>query len=528
MSKESVATQETLWQKIAKVIYTIVPIQKYEWKKFLPMSLLMFCILFIYTTLRSLKDTLVAREAVCGATECLSFMKLLVPFAAIIFMFVFNLLCNKFDTKKIFYIIIVSFVTFYVCFLLVIYPNANRLHMSESTIIGLQNSIPALKWLWPIIGNWTFSLFYIMADLWNYVVYQLLFWQFANQITKLSEAKRFYALFGLIGNTSPIVGGFLFFFLSQHLLQGTKAFYPSLRLQITEVAVASIVLLIIYTWIHRKVLVDPKLYSPKLSAKNNPKKKVKMSIGESLKYIFTSKYLLLIAVLIIGYGTSFNLIECVWKKQVELMFPASGQFNRMLILKDTLTGICTVTVTLLLNSLLRKCKWRTCALITPVIFLAFGSVLIGTTMYVKHSGPNAVAFGINILSISVFLGLGLIAASKGLKYSMFDSTKNMAYIPLDPEIKVRGQAAVESVGGSFGKAGSALIQQMLLAFAGAGSSIIGLIGIIGPIAIFVIIAWICAVFGLSKKYERLLAQREREDAELELAKKEVKEEVMTK
>ena len=35
-----------------------------------------------------------------------------------------------------------------------------------------------------ILRNWTFCLFYVMAELWGSVVVSLLFWGFANQVTK--------------------------------------------------------------------------------------------------------------------------------------------------------------------------------------------------------------------------------------------------------------------------------------------------------------------------------------------------------
>jgi AAA family ATP:ADP antiporter len=34
-----------------------------------------------------------------------------------------------------------------------------------------------------ILRNWTFCLFYVMAELWGSVVVSLLFWGFANQVT---------------------------------------------------------------------------------------------------------------------------------------------------------------------------------------------------------------------------------------------------------------------------------------------------------------------------------------------------------
>lgn len=37
-----------------------------------------------------------------------------------------------------------------------------------------------------ILRNWTFCLFYVMAELWGSVVVSLLFWGFANQVRQLS------------------------------------------------------------------------------------------------------------------------------------------------------------------------------------------------------------------------------------------------------------------------------------------------------------------------------------------------------
>lgn len=58
-----------------------------------------------------------------------------------------------------------------------------------------------------IIRNWTFCLFYVMAELWGSVVVSVLFWGFANQITTVEEASQFYPLFGLGANVALIFSG---------------------------------------------------------------------------------------------------------------------------------------------------------------------------------------------------------------------------------------------------------------------------------------------------------------------------------
>jgi AAA family ATP:ADP antiporter len=46
-----------------------------------------------------------------------------------------------------------------------------------------------------------------MAELWGSVVVSVLFWGFANQITTVDEAERFYPLFGLGANVALIFSG---------------------------------------------------------------------------------------------------------------------------------------------------------------------------------------------------------------------------------------------------------------------------------------------------------------------------------
>ena len=47
----------------------------------------------------------------------------------------------------------------------------------------------------------------MIAELWPNAIFALLFWQFVNKITSVDESKRFYPLFGLLGQTGLYLSG---------------------------------------------------------------------------------------------------------------------------------------------------------------------------------------------------------------------------------------------------------------------------------------------------------------------------------
>lgn len=485
------------------------PIYSNELKKFLPMCLMMMCILYNYTILRDTKDTLVIK-APGGAAECLGFLKLyMVTPSAVLFMILFVKLANVFEKEKLFYVTIAPFLIFFGVFAFFIYPNKELLHMSAETMQSLQATYPNFHYVWPIIGNWGFSLFYILAELWGSFAINVLFWQFANQITKLSETKRFYGLFGMLGNLGLVLSGTTIIYCADYaktLPDSADPFKTNLQLLMTGIVVSGLITIATYWWMNRYVLTDPTLYQP--GEGKAKKSKQKMGIVDSFKYICTNPYLGLIAILVLSYGVTINLVEGVWKGQINIAYPDKNDYNRFMGEFSRYTGIVTIAIMVIGNNLLRKLSWKAASLITPVIVAATSAVFFFVVFQGSIHDPFTAFMGTTVVMFAVVIGMIQNVLSKGTKYALFDSTKQMAYIPLDNEAKTKGQAAVEVIGGRGGKSGGAMIQSTMLLVIGGGVSLANLTPILGPLVLLVCVIWIIAVFKLSKRFEALKSEME--------------------
>jgi AAA family ATP:ADP antiporter len=108
--------------------------------------------------------------------------------------------------------------------------------------------------------------------------------------------------------------------------------------------------------------------------------------------------------------------------------------------------------------------------------------------------------------------MAIIILTKATKYVLFDGTKEMAYIPLDEEMKVKGKVIVEVVGGRLGKAGGAWIQSGLLMIIGLFSASAVKLTDIAPylFVIFMVVCalWMFAVRRLGRRIETVAAAHE--------------------
>lgn len=491
--------ESTLGSELRKIFW---PIEWHENKKFLPMAAMMFCILFNYSALRSIKDGFVVTSI---GPESISFLKTYVVMpSAIIMMIIYAKLCNIMSQQKVFYTIASFFIIYLAVFAFVLYPYPEFFHPNQDTISDLVQTYPNFKWFIKIAGQWSLATFYTISELYGSMMLSLLFWQFANQITNTNEAKRFYSMFGLLGNLAlPLVAVVLGYLLSNkvQIVSDELKFIPA----ICATIFFGVLSIFFYAWINARVLTDSRFYSEENTG-SAKKKKAKLKLGESFKMILTSKYLGLLVTLVLAYGISINLVEGVWKSKIKEMYPTKETYTLFMTNFQAYQGITAIIFMLIGSNILRRVSWATAAIYTPIMILITGIAFFSFIVFDKTIGLYLAAFfGTGPLAMAVAIGTAQNILSKATKYSLFDSTKEMAYIPLDDELKTKGKAAVDVIGGRFGKSGGGIIQSTFFillptyTFTEATPYFAG-------IFLLIVILWIFAVQALSKEYDKKVAE----------------------
>lgn len=503
-----------LLERVQWFLNSLFPIKKNELRQFAPMALMMLFTLFNYNILRSMKDSLVVPGI--GA-EAISFIKLycVVP-VAVLFMVIYAKMTNTMSQQRIFYTWCIFFLTFFLVFAFILYPYRDFFHPNPEDVKALANQkldifittldLSHFKWFLKIYGKWLYALFYVLAELWGSLMLSLLFWQFANHITKTENAKRFYPMYGLVGNFGLILAGLLIKGFSE-ISQSATAVVASqnVEVMITALMVCASIAIIVIMYLYHNINTEINKNPDEFLGSNKKKNKPKLSLIDGFKVIFSSKYLGFVAILVLSYGISINLVEGPWKAKVRELYPDTNQYAYFMGNLTLLTGISSMTMMLIGAHVLPRIRWFSGAILTPLILFISG---LGFFVFVVfddavHSYIDLVLF--DPLWLAVIFGLILNALSKATKYSFFDPTKEMSYIPIDNELKTKGKAAVDIVGARVAKSFGALIPSTLFVlFPDATFS--SITPYLMVIFIVISLLWLVDVKFLSVEYENRLAE----------------------
>lgn len=479
------------------------PIYRHEIKKIVPMMLMLFFICLNYTILRNLKDTVVITAKDSGA-EVIPFIKVwvLLPMA-VISTLIFAKIANRYSQERVFYIMISFFLIFFGFFGFILYPQQHLLHPHEFADY-LGGILPAgFKGMIAMFRNWTFTIFYVMCELWSTLIMSVLFWGIANEITKITEARRFYSMLGLVASVSGIIAGVVSNYVSVD-----NNWDLTLKTLVLMIIAAGLLTMGIFYWMNKNVLNDAsfdELHQSKIALKT----KKRLSIRASFSYLSNSKYLICIAVLVMSYNLVINMVEIVWKDQLRQLHSTPVEYNNYMNTLSSMVGLIATCSSLIMPQFIARFGWTKTALITPTIMLVTSLGFFAFMLFrFDLAAPVFALTGTTPLVIAVFFGALQVCMSKACKYSIFDATKEMTFIPLDHESKLKGKAAIDGVGSRLGKSGGSLIHQgLLMIFASVSASA----PYVATILIAVIVIWMIAARSLGKQFAAIVGEKGREE-----------------
>jgi AAA family ATP:ADP antiporter len=481
------------------------PFHSYELKKILPLVLMKFFISVIYCVLFCLKETVTVTSKGSGAEVIPVLKSVVVLPAAIIAALFYSRLSSIVKKTTLFYITLGTFLSILVAYAFILYPNAAILSPHESadwltSIVGEKHS----HWI-SIYRNWIHSLFFVTAELWGSVMILVVFWGFANDITTLSEAKRSYTIYIAAGDVAAAVTGPIVTWVSKKL----SAFDYVFTVQcLTAFAVlVGVGIITLYFYVQKKVLSDP-MYQ--VTTPKPVKKKEKISFSQGIKHLITSPYLLGIAILVIGDGLCISLVEVAWKANVKMAFPNPAEYGAFMGMCQSMVGTFAFIISAFLgSSMMRRLGWHITAQLTPVIVGGAGVLFLLLCSNSSVSAWACSSLGLSPLLLLVYFGAFHNVVSKVAKYSFFDPTKEMAYIPLNEDEKVKGKAAIDIVGSRLGKSGASWIQLGLFDLIGTGS-VLSITHLLTPIVLAATVGWSFAVKSLNKKFSQKTADQQAE------------------
>ncbi len=432
-------------------------------------SLLFFAAFFIvslininYYILRSIRNTLAVSLSSVGAEliPAIQFWALL-PLT-ILLIYGLSVFMRKHRPSSIFMFTTAAFSLFFLLFSLFIFPNRAFLESLSFPLIA--KALPSLGHL---LHNWTASLYYVAAELWKVAILSVLFFGFLNQRISLKMAKGLYSPILLGGSLGGLIAGPVTIFCSD---LGKKLTGPldlsswqiSFILMSTILASVGGTIILIFSWLKNRLNQQ----DAEINTHESPDKPLPIALLESLKTILHSRYLFSLCMMVVFDYVAYYLYEIFFLDMLKKIYADPNNycaFNGRLTFWSSL--LTTFSALFIAPVMLKKCKWRVPALITPLVVMVFSFGFFGCTIF--HDSVFIIALanlaGTSSMGLAVIIGSCLFCMARAAKSTVFDASKELAFIPLPRELQSKGKLIVDGLASRTGCALAAAVNQVLFA-----------------------------------------------------------------
>lgn len=223
------------------------------------------------------------------------------------------------------------------------------------------------------------------------------------------------------------------------------------------------------------------------------KPKQKLTLKQSMKELLASRELRAMGMMVFCYNVCVELTEVLWKAILRKTYPNKSEYMDYMANFSQTVGLVAFLLQLVASEIITVFGWKWTAMIPPVTMGVLAVAFFAAVIAGEDQIPLA-----QVLLIGTVQNI----ANKVTKYSLFDPCKEMAYIPLGPEAKVKGKAAVDVLGARLGRSmGSATQQLLVFLVGGASGSIMNCSPYLGACYVSAIFMWSNAVSVLGKLFD---------------------------
>ncbi len=433
----------------------------------------LFCLVVMisadFAILRSLRNTLAVTDLGGNALHIPYFELFGTLPGSVLMTWFLGRLLGRFSLNSTFQITLGIFLTFFLLFAFFVYPRVSC----------WKQAFPGIA-----IG---FSMgFYIMAELWKVALLTLLFWGLVNEHMPLTHAKKLYAPLMLAGSLGTLIAGPIITAFS--FCDDWASTLSQLLLVVTFIGCLAGIL---YYGISRMLSRETPIrqYAPTV-----------VSLQASFGSFMNSSYLTLLGGIVLADYVAYSLGEVIFLDALKQIYPQPQDYCRWLghlsLLSGILTGIGALWVA---PKILEKCRWEVAALATPVCVLITEGAFF---LMLRLPEGSQILLGWSYqqwLEVIVWLGSLQYCLCRAAKYTLFDSSRELAFLMLPSEARLPGKLVVDGVCARIGRGAASFLS---LLFAHLCGGVLASAWLAGLVAFLVSAGWVTATRRLGGLIDR--------------------------
>lgn len=436
-----------------------------------------------FAILRSVRTTLAVSDLGGGAHWVPTFELLGAMPGAFIMTWGLARLLKRFSIEKVFFATLALFLGFFLFFSTLIYPFLQTLKLSseEGHIL-----LPAFS-----------MMFYTMSELWKPALGVILFWGLVNQYLPADQAKKLYAPLMLGGSVGAILSSPLISVCTSEALWGLNSSSPDHWKYSFNAITGAVVVIGLATAGLYHLLWKEFNRSDFKSGEDSAPKEEHLTHGKVLSCLKDPQLRLLSWIVVADYF-AYSLGEVIFLGLAKMLYTNPSDYCNFMGTLSMWSGILTFISSLLIAPyFLQNHKWVISALVTPVCLLITESLF-----FISIKSQNSTLLGwthVEWLSTVVFLGAMQYCLCRGMKYSFFDASKELAFVYMPSTSRMNGKLVVDGLSARIGRGTSSLLSLTLISLTGG---VIASAFASSIIAIGFTISWILSTFKLGKQIDK--------------------------